>query len=178
MALVQFPGSKLKLTEVVSDKLSSSSSTGNVEIANYTKLSANPRFRVTLSGDQALTASLATVAFDTEAFDVGTAHSAGVFTAPVTGVYFFAVHLRFTGITAAEVTEEGTFKVNADVTANSIYKLDMAAVDVSGEYHVNGSMIIALTAADTVAVQVKSAATNASVAATGSHFEGMLISTT
>jgi hypothetical protein len=178
---IQFPGSKLETTQSIVNKITSTSSTGSVEIANYTKLSSNPRFLTKLSADQLLTNSLATVAFDTDVFDVGTNHSAGVFTVPVTGVYKFSAIIKINVIHATDNVESKVlFKVNSNVY-NEIWVGGLSVVQsaTNASWIASGSRILSLTAADTVEVQVVTdgTVTSVKVEADNSSFCGRLIST-
>jgi hypothetical protein len=175
---IQFPGSKLETTQSIVNKITSTSSTGSIEIANYTKLSGNPRFLVTKAADQAFTTSLATVTFDTEVFDTGSDHSAGVFTVPVTGVYEFVAYLGIKAINAGDTTSRILLKVNSDVT-NELFSGSLNGLKSTAALTtVGGSRILSLTAADTVEVQIIAAnATTVTMDKNLSSFSGRLIST-
>jgi hypothetical protein len=173
---IQFPGSKLETTQSIVNKITSTSSTGSIEIANYTKLSGNPRFLVTKAADQTLTASLATIAFDTEVFDVGSNHSAGVFTAPVTGIYEFTATISIKAIQSGNDEATILLKVNSDVT-NELFTGNIYVTGVAVYTH-SACIMLSLTAGDTVAVQIVTETPGtAAVDYTKSSFSGILVST-
>lgn len=94
----------------------------------------------------------ATVVFDTEQFDVGSNYNSGtgVFTAPVTGKYFFQANLMYSAIGV-----QTTAQCRIDTAAHNYdgNYLSPTACQAGGNFlAVNASVIISLSASDTVSV--------------------------
>lgn len=95
-----------------------------------------------------------TITFNTEAFDRGANFAANTFTAPVTGIYYVGSYIVMTGINAAHVSGgmivEST--ANSYVPATSNFA---NAVNGNNDLSINASQILALSAGDTVNIQIQ-----------------------
>lgn len=116
----------------------------------------------------------AIVACDTEVFDSNNNHAAGVYTAPVTGYYFFGGEAHVNMASENRVCILGLFKNGTQVAlGNEIF----GATGTNTGITVSDFMF--LTAGDTVDMRVFCSATkNLNVAATQNYFYGFLVSET
>ena len=117
-----------------------------------------------------------TCLFQTENFDVGGDYvgSTGIFTAPVTGMYLFAVSIRTQDIVAHN-------SLNCTITngvsgATELAVLDPSSIDDADNYVINASAFYRLTAAQTVTVQLTVSGSSKSIDVSGnSVFAGYLL---
>lgn len=117
----------------------------------------------------------ALVACDTETFDTNNNHSAGVYTAPVTGYYYFTGQINISMGAENRVTIVALFKNGVQCSTGS---------DIFGSTGTNTGLVvsdlISLTAGDTVDMRAYCSATKAlNVGSTSQNFfSGFLVSRT
>jgi hypothetical protein len=119
-----------------------------------------------------------TVIFDTELTDIGSNYdnTTGIFTAPVTGKYFFTSSVQATGIgahTSAQILIVTTPKSFQGMLINP-------AASAGGQLNIIGSCVVSLTASDTVKITVTFSGSTKTVDIAGSsspttYFSGYLI---
>lgn len=111
-------------------------------------LNATIAFRAYHNTTQAITTAGATVAFNTESYDLGADFASNTFTAPLTGIY------RFDAQTSWSATGSQTRCV-LYLSINGSAASGLVLGDVStgaAAFGVNGGTEVQLTAADTVAI--------------------------
>jgi len=133
------------------------SATGNLILANhagYINYPLMPAFYYYLSANDAnATGNGATYTLGggnvlTQLFDQGSnCSTAGVFTAPVTGIYYFIATVKFSSMTA--LMTSGTLAIVA-TAATSNYQINTGNAQTSGNiFSFNNSFLISMTSGDT-----------------------------
>jgi hypothetical protein len=154
-----------------------------IDIASNLKLSTQPFFIMTLSGQQNLsTASTpTTLQFNTSTINIGTHFNTSTytFTAPVTGVYLFNTNLNFSGLAGDMATF--TLDLYVNTTQRKIWDGNISSIRNSANlYTHNCTYLLKLNSTDTVILRIESSGTltNFRLEQTGSIFSGRLITTT
>lgn len=123
-----------------------------------------------------------TVIFNTILRNVSSSYNigTGLFTAPLTGFYLFTSTLIIQGLTALDTNEQMWFQQSG--SASRIYQVvdfNSSTLITSGLIYFNGSVLIPLTAADTVGVQILVSGSTKTVSVGGSDtrsfFSGILL---
>jgi hypothetical protein len=98
-----------------------------------------------------------TVPWDREYFDIGDNFSiaSNLFTAPVSGVYFFGVYVTYTNLAVSETNNTVAFiKSPGTIVYDSSYSYPYILMTPSKEYTVSNDTIISLSAGETVYVRI------------------------
>lgn len=120
--------------------------------ANRPQFSA---YKSSVTSDQTGDTTAYTVAFDTEEFDVGSNFASNTFTAPVTGNYRLTAYVYLQGLTSSHTTGDLAF-----VTSDSRnYFLASGPFgtqrDANNELMIGGTMVVPLTAGQSVTVRLR-----------------------
>jgi hypothetical protein len=181
---VTVDGVLLKDIGIKCDKIEEKTTDNNVEIANYTRFSANPCFIAYEDGDVAAATGNGTayVIGDTETGDNANNYntSTKTFTAPVPGYYHFSGIVHLDGCdNAASVVQLELY----DGTTS--YILTKMAVDdviqTTDEIILNGSKTMLMSSSGTMPLRVivsGEGADDVVVKATNTHFSGFLVTAT
>lgn len=108
------------------------------------------------------------IQFETEDFDTGSNFASSTFTAPVTGKYLINVMLYVKGSGAGSSANKYEIFKNGSLFAS----LGGQSMSTNGEGATGGSVVMSLTANDTVDVRATRTGSNSQFIATGSKFSG------
>lgn len=175
--------SSLALKYGTSD-FSIASATGNVMTALDTgeiNYPLQPAFKSYLASstanDKTGDGTAYTVPWDTEEFDQGGDFSANTFTAPVNGKYFFNTTIAMANI-GVHTTGQIDFFVNGSQGWPVVYLNPAATKGGGNALYISGSLIISLSATDTVVTRLTLSGSTKTVGVTGgvgaSFFAGYL----
>ena len=103
------------------------------------------------------------IEFDTEVFDIGSNYNAATdtFSAPIAGRYLFFVSLFLEGFDGTQTGLRCNMETSAGVFTIRVF--DPVNADVSGDLSFNGSIIVNLTASQTVTVSLRISGGNKTV---------------
>jgi hypothetical protein len=145
------------------DKIVEKTASNGIELANYTKLSANPRFLAGISGDKSLStaSSFLKVAFDTEYFDIGNGFNTttNTYTFPIGGTYLIYYNIFFQGINA----DQNIFALALDYNGSAqiiLSYLDLGTIKTSSGYYIlSGTYVLVASSSETLSLIVQSSGT-------------------
>ena len=115
--------------------------------------------------------------FDVEIFDIGNNFGSNVFTAPVTGKYFFNVMYRITSLdTASTYLQVSLLGSNRNTTMFTLSEITHH-LSADSEISFSGATLLDMDANDTaqVRIRVQAGTAQADVSTDGSYFTGYLI---
>lgn len=152
--------------------------TTSISSAGIFTNTGQPAFSAYLNTTQSNTTgdgTVATVIFDTKYFDQTNSYNVatGLFTAPVTGIYFFSVTLRLEGITGA-ATASQFFVAGLRTMGWNIG----ATRDLNNQMYWTGTNLIQLTAGATASIGIYVDQGSKTISVTGSglsQFNGYLV---
>ena len=115
--------------------------------------------------------------FDVEIFDIGNNFGSNVFTAPVTGKYFFNVMYRITSLdTASTYLQVSLLGSNRNTTMFTLSEITHH-LSADSEISFSGATLLDMDANDTaqVRLRIQAGTAQADVSTDGSYFTGYLI---
>jgi hypothetical protein len=141
------------------------------DVFNKTRLSA---WRAASAASTSLSTGVETTITLAETYDYGNNCSSGTYTAPYTGLYFISGNVYVSGTPASNSTLTCYIGVNA---SNYYIGVTLMESSINQVWCCNGSVVIGLTAGDTVVLRAtqNSGATLTASAGNGNYIQGFFI---